>query len=112
MFYSPFTNPDVQPNMYLCFVPVMVFQTALLGMGVGLIISSITTKYRDLNILVSFGVSLWMYITPVVYPVSRIPDSLRPLFMLNPMAPIVESYRYAFWAAALLKCFTGLSALP
>ena len=95
VFYAV-TNPEVQPNLYLCFVPLMIIQTAVLGMGVGLIISSITTKYRDLNILVSFSVSLWMYITPVVYPVSRIPEWLRPLFLLNPVAPIVESYRYAF----------------
>lgn len=95
VFYAV-TNPEVQPNLYLCFVPIMIIQTAVLGMGVGLIISSITTKYRDLNILVSFSVSLWMYITPVVYPVSRIPEWLRPLFLLNPVAPIVESYRYAF----------------
>ena len=90
------TTETVRPNLTLCLVPVMVLQTALLGMSIGLIISSITTKYRDLNILVSFGVSLWMYITPVVYPVSRIPGWLRPFFLLNPVAPVVESYRHAF----------------
>ena len=95
IFFS-ITNPAVQANITLCFVPLMVLQIALLGMGVGLIISSITTKYRDLNILVSFGVSLWMYITPVVYPVSRIPVNLRKIFLLNPVAPVVESYRHAF----------------
>ena len=95
----------VQPNLYLLLVPVMVLQTALLGMGVGLIISSITTKYRDLNILVSFGVSLWMYITPVVYPASRIPDYLRPLLMANPVAPIVECYRHAFLGCGSFEWF-------
>ena len=96
VIYYSVTNPAVQVNMTLCFVPLMVLQTALLGMGIGLIISSITAKYRDLNILIGFGVSLWMYITPIVYPVSRIPGGLRKIFMLNPMAPIVESYRHAF----------------
>ena len=105
------TNPNVQPNLYLLLVPVMVVQTALLGMGVGLIISSITTKYRDLNILVSFSVSLWMYITPVVYPVSRIPDWLRPLFLLNPVAPIVESYRYAFLGSGSFEMIYWLISL-
>ena len=96
VIYYSITNPAVQANIMLCFVPLMILQTALLGMGVGLIISSITAKYRDLNILVSFGVSLWMYITPVVYPVSNIPGHLRKIFMLNPVAPIIESYRHAF----------------
>ena len=95
VFYAV-SGDTVSPNWTLCMVPLMVVQTAFLGMGFGLIISSITTKYRDLNILVSFGVSLWMYITPVVYPASRIPNWLHGLFMLNPVAPIIESYRHAF----------------
>ena len=87
---------NVHPNLFLLLLPVLIVQTAMLGMGTGLIISSITTKYRDLNILVSFSVSLWMYLTPVVYPVSQIPGTLRKLLLLNPVAPIVETYRYAF----------------
>ena len=111
LIFFAITNPAVQPNMYICLAPVMIIQTGLLGMGVGMIISSITTKYRDLNILVSFGVSLWMYITPVVYPVSRIPDSLRTLFLLNPMAPIVESYRHAFLGSGSFEMFYWLISL-
>ena len=111
LVYFAITNPAVQPNMYLCLVPVMVIQTGLFGMGVGMIISSITTKYRDLNILVSFGMSLWMYITPVVYPVSRIPDRLRTLFLLNPMAPIVENYRHAFLGSGSFEMVYWLISL-
>ena len=77
-------------------LPVLLLQTASLGIGTGLIISSVTTKYRDLNVLVGFGVSLWMYITPVVYPVSQIPDFLGWLAYANPVAPIMETFRYAF----------------
>ena len=87
---------NVHPNLYILFTPILVIHTALLGTAIGLIISSITTKYRDLNVLVSFGVSLLMYITPVVYPVSKVPENFRWLMLLNPVAPIVESYRYAF----------------
>lgn len=87
---------NVHPNLYILITPLLVLQTAMLGTGMGLIISSITTKYRDLNVLVSFGVSLLMYITPVVYPISRVPVEFRWLMLLNPVAPIVESYRYAF----------------
>ncbi|MDO5398396.1 MAG: ABC transporter permease [bacterium] len=86
----------VQPNMHLLLIPALIAEMALMGMGFGIIISSVTTKYRDLRILVSFGVSLWMYATPVVYPVSQIPEHLRKIIMLNPMAPIVSNFRYAF----------------
>ena len=87
---------NVHPNIHILFTPLLVLHTALLGTAIGLIISSITTKYRDLNVLVSFGVSLLMYITPVVYPISKVPENFRWLMLLNPVAPIVESYRYAF----------------
>lgn len=87
---------NVHPNIFILFTPLLVLHTALLGTAIGLIISSITTKYRDLNVLVSFGVSLLMYITPVVYPISKVPEYFRWLMLLNPVAPIVETYRYAF----------------
>lgn len=86
----------VQPNLHLLLLPALIAEMALMGMGFGIIISSVTTKYRDLRILVGFGVSLWMYATPVVYPVSQIPENLRNTIMLNPMTPIVNNFRYAF----------------
>ena len=86
----------VHPNLMILLTPLLVLQTALLGMGIGLIMTSVTTKYRDLNVLFSFGVSLLMYITPVVYPISKAPLGLGTLLLLNPVAPIVETYRYAF----------------
>ena len=86
----------VHPNLMILLTPLLVLQTALLGMGIGLIVSSITTKYRDLNILVNFGISLLMYITPVVYPISEAPLGRGTVLLLNPVAPIVETYRYAF----------------
>ena len=69
---------------------------AMLGLGLGIIISSLTTKYRDLSILVGFGVHLWMYATPIVYPMSQVPEFLQGIIKLNPMAPIVNNFRYAF----------------
>lgn len=91
-----FTGSAVHTNLIALLLPLLLLQTAALGIGTGLIISSVTTKYRDLNILVGFGISLWMYITPVVYPVSQIPDFLSWLAYANPVAPIVETFRYAF----------------
>lgn len=96
MLVYMFGGAPVRPNLTIALTPVLVLQSGLLGMGIGLIVSSITTKYRDLNILVSFGVSLLMYLTPVVYPISRVPESFRWLMLLNPVAPIVETFRYAF----------------
>lgn len=89
------TGANVHPNILVLALPVMLMHIAFLGTGTGLIISSLTTKYRDLNVLVSFGLTLWMYITPVVYPVSQIPESFRWAMLLNPVAPIVETFRYA-----------------
>lgn len=91
-----FAGANVQPNLLALLMPILLLQTALFGTAIGLIITSITTKYRDLNILVSFGVSLWMYLTPVVYPISQVPENLRLLLYLNPVAPIIETFRYAF----------------
>lgn len=88
----------VTPNIHILLLPLMLLQMALLGLGIGIIISSLTTKYRDLSILVGFGMQLWMYATPVVYPVSQA-VSLSPvlgrLIMYNPVAPIINNFRYA-----------------
>ncbi|WP_320917511.1 ABC transporter permease [Enterocloster bolteae] len=77
-------------------IPFLIIQVALLGLGVGIIISSLTTKYRDLVIVVTFGVQLWMYASPVVYSVSQIPPRYMNIYMLNPMAPIITCWRHAF----------------
>jgi lipopolysaccharide transport system permease protein len=77
-------------------IPIEILQLGLLGMGVGTIISSLTTKYRDLSVLVGFAVSLWMYATPVVYPLSQITnDNLKSIIMLNPVTMPMESLRWA-----------------
>ncbi len=89
------SGANIQPNICMFLMPILILQTALLGTAIGLIVSSITTKYRDLSILVNFGVSLLMYLTPVVYPMSQVPSEFRKIFLLNPVAPIVETFRYA-----------------
>ncbi|MEE1351033.1 MAG: ABC transporter permease, partial [Clostridia bacterium] len=94
----------VLPNKAIILLPIMILQMALLGLGLGIIISSVTTKYRDLSILVGFGVQLWMYATPVVYPISqalRMGKGIYRLIMLNPVAPIINNFRYA-----VLSCGT------
>ena len=77
-------------------IPIELIHLGLLGMGLGIIISSMTTKYRDLTVLVGFGVQLFMYITPIVYPMSEIPyEWMRTLLMVNPVTSSVEIIRYA-----------------
>ena len=77
-------------------IPFVLIHLGLLGLGCGIIISSLTTKYRDLAILVTFGVQLWMYITPVVYPLSQLGDSwMKTILMINPVTAPVEMFRYA-----------------
>lgn len=86
----------VQPNLAVLLLPILILQIALLSMGCGIIISSLTTKYRDLAVLVTFGVQLWMYGSAIVFPISAIPEKLGKVLMLNPVVPIVEAFRYAF----------------
>jgi lipopolysaccharide transport system permease protein len=95
-FYYYFSGAKIKPNLYILLFPVLILQMAILGMGVGLWISALTTKYRDLRFLVAFGVSLWMYGTPIVYPLSIVPEKWRWLVALNPMAPIIEFFRFGF----------------
>lgn len=94
---------NVRPNILTLALPLFMLHTAFLGTGVGLIVSSLTTKYRDLNVLVSFGLSLWMYVTPIVYPVSQIPQNLRAIMLLNPAAPIIEAFRFAFLGSGSIE---------
>lgn len=88
---------EVTPNWTAwLLIPVVLLHLGLFGLGCGIIISSLTTKYRDLSILVTFGVSLWMYITPVVYPMSQLGDGLmKTVLMLNPVTAPIELFRYA-----------------
>lgn len=79
----------------LLMAPLLILQAGMLGLGFGIIIASMTTKYRDLAVLVGFGVSLWMYATPVVYTAELIPEKYLGLYMINPMSPIMECWRNA-----------------
>ena len=84
---------NIGPTVLLA--PVIIFQAGILGLGCGIIIAALTTKYRDLVVLVGFGVQLWMYATPVVYTAGLIPEKYISIYMLNPMSPIMECWRSA-----------------
>ena len=94
MVYFWIKNANFHPNLYALWIPYLVFLMAILGLGFGIIISSLTTKYRDLTNLVAFGVQLWMYATPIIYPSASVPAEFSKFVTLNPVSPIVENFRY------------------
>ena len=112
MAYFMIKGSPIEPNLWILITPLLLVQLAALALGFGIIISSMTTKYRDLAVLVTFGVQLWMYATPVVYPASQIGGKLKTLMMLNPVSPIVESFRYAFLGSGSIPWnYLGISVL-
>ena len=97
LFYIHFKELDFQFNVYLLLVPLIILLIGMLGISLGIIVSSFTTKYRDLRFLVDFGLQLLMYATPIIYPISSVPDWFRNSVYLNPMSSIIELFRHAFF---------------
>ena len=96
-YYISIGNQQINISFQtLLLFPIMIIQIALLGQGLGLILSSLTTKYRDLEHLISFGTQLLMYASPIIYPLSSVPDQYRNIIIANPMSPIIEGFRYIF----------------
>ena len=105
MVYFLITVDSYNPNWLMwLMVPVEMLHLGMLGMGLGIIISSMTTKYRDLTVLVTFGVQLWMYITPIVYPLNTLGEgTFRTVMMLNPVTAPTEIMRNAFLGTEILS---------
>lgn len=97
--YFILQGSDVRLTTWAFSLPLLILLMAGLGLGIGIIISSLTTKYRDLQNLVGFGVSLLMYVTPVLYPISSIPENWRWIAVINPITPIIETFRAGFLGA-------------
>lgn len=95
-FYYLAKGASFAPTSALLLVPFLIVLIALLGLALGIIISSLTTKYRDLKFLITFGVQLLMYASPVVYPLSTVPAHYRVYLLLNPITSIIETFKYAF----------------
>lgn len=85
----------VHPNIHILLLPLLVLLAAGLSLGFGIIFSSLTTKYRDLTFLLQFAVQLWMYATPVIYPLNVIPAGKQWMLILNPMTSVIETFKYA-----------------
>jgi lipopolysaccharide transport system permease protein len=102
LIYYLATGATVNPNPYLLLLPFLIFLMALLALGLGMIISAMTTKYRDLQFLVGFGVQLAMYASTVIYPISEIPEKYKFIILTNPMSSIIETFRYAFLGSGIM----------
>lgn len=122
MMIYVFAGFQIHPTLLVLLFPLLLLQMALLSLGVGMITSALTTRYRDLMMLISFGIQLWMYATPVAYSIELIPKKWMWLYMLNPMTPILETFRAGFlginsfnllyyllsWVVTLLIMVVGL----
>ena len=115
MVYYLITDAGLRPNIFILMFPLVLIQLAVLGMGFGMIISALTTKYRDLAMVVGFGVTLWSYCSPVAYDMfSR--EQLAPgsilynIYMLNPVTPAINVFRYGFLGTGEIDwVFYGIS---
>jgi lipopolysaccharide transport system permease protein len=96
LIYFAVRGTPVHLSWWLLLTPVLLLMMAGLGLGFGIIVSSLTTKYRDLRFLVKFGVQLLQYLTPVIYPLSSMPSKYQALIRLNPLTSVVEAFRYAY----------------
>jgi len=103
MLFFYISGANFSPNIYVLLLPVLLILMAGLGLGFGIIISSLTTKYRDLTYLVAFGIQLWMYATPIVYPLSTLSGVYRKAALANPVTSVVETFRYAMLGAGTMN---------
>lgn len=103
--YYSLQGAAIHPNIYILLFPFLVILTAVMGLGAGMVISSLTTKYRDLTFLVGFSLQLLMYGTTVIYPLSTAPPRYKWLIMANPMTGIIETFRYGFLGSGSFSWF-------
>jgi lipopolysaccharide transport system permease protein len=94
---------NLHPNWVIMLTPLLVIIMGMLALGLGMIFSALTTKYRDLTMLLTFGIQLLMYATPVIYPLSTLPEKYKWLILANPMSAIVETFRYAFLGSGVFR---------
>lgn len=108
--WSIWRGAGIRPGWAALLTPLLIAELMALALGCGMIVASLTTKYRDLAVLVSFGLQIWMYITPVVYPLSQIPDKWKTAMMLNPVAPVVETFRRGWFGTGEIPgAYLGVS---
>lgn len=108
-----FSEGEIQPNIWILATPFLIFLMAIFALGMGMIFSALTTKYRDLQMLLSFGVSLLMYATPVIYPLSALGGIFKKIAIYNPLTGIFECFKYGWlgsgdFSPMILAVSTGI----
>jgi lipopolysaccharide transport system permease protein len=107
LFYNMYSGANAHPNIYILFTPLIILAMALISMGFGMVITSLTTKYRDFTFLLGFGITLFMYVTPVVYPTSLFLSKVSPdmhwLIYANPLTGLFDLFKYAFLGEGILN---------
>ena len=115
VLYYTFIKQQIHPNLWVLATPFLVLLMALFALGLGMIFSSLTIKYKDLVFLLTFGIQLFMYVTPVVYPLSAIPEKYQYLVLLNPLTALFECFRYGYLGSGSFEpislVFSGVSIL-
>jgi lipopolysaccharide transport system permease protein len=101
--YFMLSGTALHANVFILLFPVLILLMGIMGLGFGMLVSAWTTKYRDLQFLVQFGIQLLMYATPVIYPISAIPAKYHWIIMANPMTSVIETFRYSFLGAGTLS---------
>jgi lipopolysaccharide transport system permease protein len=99
-----FHDAQINVNGTILLLPFLILLMAIMGLGLGIIFSALTTKYRDLSFLLTFGIQLLMYATPIIYPLSFTSGKLHQILSYNPITPIIENFRYAFFGIGYLDC--------
>ena len=102
-FYFILNGSNLIPTLWILCFPLIIFQMGLLSIGVGILISSMTTKYKDLRFAMGFITQLWMYASPIVYPLTQVPERLRGIYVLNPMVAIIESFKFIFLGSGSIR---------
>jgi lipopolysaccharide transport system permease protein len=110
-FYLFFGSDAIRPSFYLALIPFILVLTAMVSLGAGLIISVITARYRDLDYAIQFILRLFMFATPVVYPASIVPGRYQFIFWLNPLTPIIETFRTGFFSTGTFNAFYFLISM-
>tara|TARA_Y100000817_G_scaffold87591_1_gene68131 strand:+ start:3034 stop:3891 length:858 start_codon:yes stop_codon:yes gene_type:complete len=113
IFYAFYSFQGIELNLstFIFLIPLLFFQCSLLGLGTGILLSSFTTKYKDLNFIYTFLISIWMYLSPVVYPLSIIPDRFKYIASFNPMVGIIETGREILFGTSSFNSIYILNGL-
>jgi lipopolysaccharide transport system permease protein len=105
MYYYFQPGSPLNASVYIFLFPLLILIMAIMGLGFGIVVSSLTTKYRDFTHLVGFGIQLLMYLSPVIYPLSTVSGDFRYILLANPMTPIIETFRFAFLGSGEFSWF-------